>query len=73
MKINLDTEEIHTLIYALHMWRNHIQTGNVNLSAKDIRKNDIKFSPPRIKVLSEDQMEVLGKLRGLIKKLEKGI
>ena len=63
---------------ALKFWANHIETGNLTLNAKDIElilKSEDKKDPYRmrtkgeIKALSEDQMELVLRLRKLSKKV----
>jgi hypothetical protein len=51
-------KENHTISYALNMWANYIETGDVTVSAQTAQKLKEPFNS-----LTEDQMEFIVKLR----------
>ena len=51
--------------YALNMWANHIETGNVSMSAEDAHKRNEKVS---LKYLDENQQKFVIRLRELARK-----
>ena len=61
-----NNSSVELIIHALHMWINHIQTGDVGLSPQDL-KNMKQFE--KIKPLTIEQMKHLIRLDGLIKNL----
>lgn len=61
-----DEQTDHELIRtALHLWANHIETGNVALSARDAVHAHKPF-----KALSNDQMKLVVRLRELAEKAD---
>ena len=62
--IDLTTEEEEIVAAALTMRQNHIETGNVLVSAKDMRHRDIRLQP-----LSMDQMKLIIKIEEIRAKI----
>lgn len=55
----METDE-QKIYYALTLWANHIETGDIVMGAEDARKRGIKTNP-----LQEDQMRLVLRLREL--------
>ena len=64
--MRLTVEETAILYQALHMWKNHIETRNVNLSAKDAINCG---NPERCRRIMPEQEEFIIKLEDLASKL----
>ena len=55
-------EDKHLIFYALNMWANYIETGDVNMAAQNAVKQGEK---DRVRALSLDQMKFIIRLREL--------
>lgn len=60
-------EEKDLILFGLYMRKNYIQTGDPLMSAQDAVNMGKK---KKIKVLGDDQIELLKKLNDLIRKIE---
>lgn len=69
--MNIFTDDEKALInFGLMMRKNHIETGNIFLSAADIRRMG-KYTTAMIKALGPDQIELIEKMDKLAKKVDK--
>lgn len=69
--MSIFTDDEKALInFGLMMRKNHIETGNIFLSATDVRRMG-KYSSASIKALGPDQIELIEKMDKLAKKVEK--
>jgi hypothetical protein len=82
MKLEISSAEKNTIVYAITLWKNHIETGNITLSGKDAKqmlsasgKKKLSLYPNQgsvqVKPLGEDQRKLLSKLDAIKEKLEK--
>ncbi len=65
--VELSAEEKELIVFGLQMRKNYIQTGDALMSAVDAK--NLK-QEKKIKILGDDQIELINKLNLLIKKIE---
>lgn len=65
--VELSAEEKELIVFGLQMRKNYIQTGDAFMSAVDAK--NLK-QEKKIKILGDDQIELIHKLNLLIKKIE---
>lgn len=63
MNADLELNDKELISFALNQWANIVETGNPILSAKDAERQKKPF-----KALTEDQMELVLRLRRLARK-----
>lgn len=66
--VELSAEEKELIVFGLHMRNNYIQTGDALMSAVDAKNLN---QEKKIKILGDDQIELINKLNLLIKKIDK--
>ncbi len=65
--VELSAEEKELIVFGLQMRKNYIQTGDALMSAVDAK--NLK-QEKKIKILGDDQIELIHKLNLLIKKID---
>ena len=62
--MNDETTDLELIVHALNMWANYIETGDLVLSAQDVKN---MMSADKIKSLSLEQIKIVVRLRELAK------